>query len=62
MKKNLVKIVRSVHADHATLNAMYFGYFLLLLVSAVMIYNKSNLSAHDNMVSSQVKTEQLNKH
>lgn len=36
--KTSVKFVKSLHVDHHTLTALFFGYFLLLAVTLTFIY------------------------
>jgi hypothetical protein len=55
--KSVVKIVKSLHADSNTISAMFFGYFVLLAVTAAMIFNAAN-TGHNSMATSKVQTEQ----
>jgi len=55
--KAAVKIVKSLHVDVATLNALFFGYFLLLAVSATIIFG-SNEPSQTAVASKQINTGQ----
>jgi len=58
--KSVVKIVKSLHADSHTLSAMFFGYFVLLAVTATMIMN-GNKPSNEAVATSKVKTEQTSR-
>jgi hypothetical protein len=55
--KSAVKIVKSFQADSSTISAMFFGYFVLLAVTAAVIFSSVNTD-HSSMATSKVKTEQ----
>lgn len=57
--KSAVKIVRSLQADAETVSAMFLGYFVLLAVSALLIFGEAG-SAHAQVASSEVQTQQAN--
>ena len=59
--KSVVKIVKSLHADSSTLSAMFFGYFVLLAVTATMILNSDSPNSEGQVATSKVKTEQVNR-
>jgi hypothetical protein len=55
--KSVVKIVKSLQADSSTISAMFFGYFVLLAVTAAVIFNTVSTD-NSSMAASKVKTEQ----
>jgi len=60
--KSVVKLVKSLHADSATISAMFLGYFVLLTVSTIMIFKSAGLSHEKNTVAtSQVKSENVSR-
>jgi hypothetical protein len=56
--KMLVKIAKSLHVDGQTLNAMFVGYFVLLVVAGTMIVKSVNGAGENEITaSSEVRVE-----
>jgi|GEM_PF-6322315 len=45
--KNLTRLVKSFQIETPVVSAMFLGYFVLLLMSAVMIYNHTQTGSPD---------------
>ena len=56
--KSVVKIVKSLHADSHTLNAMFFGYFVLLAITVTMVLSTQNTKDGSKMAHSKLHIEQ----
>ena len=57
--KMVVKLAKALHVDNHTLNTMFIGYFVLLIVAAGFVVNKVNDVSDGNTItaSSEVKVE-----
>jgi hypothetical protein len=49
--KSVVKFARSINIDTTTLNAMFFGYFLMVVVAGTMILKSQNKDYQSNVTA-----------